>query len=347
MFTLRLNYRLQIYTLLYTRVETTRVTSQHWNTLSDNISALKHEYFFSHPEAALTTSVPLPSEQSSTPQKEPRENSGSGFCSPPPSPHLLREAARGAAHPPLTLPTIPTRIPRRRGRAGYRPPPHESRLEQPPHRLHARKETPLISPPPALHSAARLNLTRTACRCTAQSPPRLQRDGATATDSARAREDASLPLLGRSRGHPLATPPRHVAGSGPSDWRRRHSRPLPRSRGRWLAGARRWWAAMEDGESASPPGADGGEEEDDFGYRLFPDRKKEPQSFLVRSLFTFHNRCQLMLRMTLETSKLSPGSRGLQPPRRAARRQVPGAAPLESCGGRMGPRQPRGLGVHV
>ncbi|OXB61733.1 hypothetical protein ASZ78_016919 [Callipepla squamata] len=59
---------------------------------------------------------------------------------------------------------------------------------------------------------------------------------------------------------------------------------------------------MEAGRSASPPGAEGGEEEDDFGYRLFPDRKKEPQSFLVRSLFTFHNRCQLMLRMTLETS---------------------------------------------
>ncbi|XP_010705715.1 mitochondrial inner membrane protease ATP23 homolog isoform X3 [Meleagris gallopavo] len=46
---------------------------------------------------------------------------------------------------------------------------------------------------------------------------------------------------------------------------------------------------MEDGKSTSPPGADGGEEEDDLGYRLFPDRKKEPQSFLVRSLFTFHN----------------------------------------------------------
>lgn len=104
---------------------------------------------------------------------------------------------------------------------------------------------------------------------------------------------------------------------------------------------------MEDGKSTSPPGADGGEEEDDLGYRLFPDRKKEPQSFLVRSLFTFHNRCQVMLRMTLETSKLSPGPRGLQPSRRAARRQVPGAAPLESCGGRMGPRQLRGLGVHV
>ncbi|XP_015136890.1 mitochondrial inner membrane protease ATP23 homolog isoform X1 [Gallus gallus] len=47
---------------------------------------------------------------------------------------------------------------------------------------------------------------------------------------------------------------------------------------------------MEDGKTASPPGAEGGEEEDDFGYRLFPDRNKEPQSFLVRSLFTFHNR---------------------------------------------------------
>lgn len=59
---------------------------------------------------------------------------------------------------------------------------------------------------------------------------------------------------------------------------------------------------MEDGKTASPPGAEGGEEEDDFGYRLFPDRNKEPQSFLVRSLFTFHNRCQVMLRMTLETN---------------------------------------------
>lgn len=59
---------------------------------------------------------------------------------------------------------------------------------------------------------------------------------------------------------------------------------------------------MAAGGGAAPPGG-GEEEEDDLGYRLFPDRKKKPQGFLVRSLFTFHNRCQLMLRMSLETSK--------------------------------------------
>ncbi|KAM6287840.1 mitochondrial inner membrane protease ATP23 homolog isoform 2-T2 [Spheniscus humboldti] len=62
---------------------------------------------------------------------------------------------------------------------------------------------------------------------------------------------------------------------------------------------------MEPGEAAPSPAAEEkgrGEEDDDFGYRLFPDRNKKPQSFLVRSLFTFHNRCQLMLRMTLDTN---------------------------------------------
>ncbi|XP_051464447.1 mitochondrial inner membrane protease ATP23 homolog isoform X2 [Apus apus] len=61
---------------------------------------------------------------------------------------------------------------------------------------------------------------------------------------------------------------------------------------------------MEQGEAAAPAAekVGEGEEEDDFGYRLFPDRNKKPQSFLVRSLFTFHNRCQLMLRMTLDTN---------------------------------------------
>ncbi|KFQ40774.1 Mitochondrial inner membrane protease ATP23 [Mesitornis unicolor] len=60
---------------------------------------------------------------------------------------------------------------------------------------------------------------------------------------------------------------------------------------------------MEQGEAAAPVTEErSGEEEDDFGYRLFPDRDKKPQSFLARSLFTFHNRCQLMLRMTLETN---------------------------------------------
>lgn len=78
-----------------------------------------------------------------------------------------------------------------------------------------------------------------------------------------------------------------------------------------------------EGGAGPPGGAE--EEEDDLGYRLFPDRKKKPQSFLVRSLFTFHNRCQLMLRMSLETSKgpePTPGSagsgRGLRQGRRGA-----------------------------
>lgn len=68
-----------------------------------------------------------------------------------------------------------------------------------------------------------------------------------------------------------------------------------------------------DGAEAAAPAAEekaGEEEEDDLGYRLFPDRNKKPQSFLVRSLFTFHNKCQLMLRMTLDTSKRFPAGPG-------------------------------------
>ncbi|NXX15519.1 ATP23 protease, partial [Podargus strigoides] len=57
---------------------------------------------------------------------------------------------------------------------------------------------------------------------------------------------------------------------------------------------------MEQGEIAPPSAEEKGKEEDDLGYRLCPDQNKKSQSFLVRSLFTFHNRCQLMLRMTLD-----------------------------------------------
>lgn len=93
---------------------------------------------------------------------------------------------------------------------------------------------------------------------------------------------------------------------------------------------------MEQGEAAPPAAEEKGEEEDDFGYRLFPDRNKKPQSFLVRSLFTFHNRCQLMLRMTLDTSKRFPGGRGPGP--------GPGAA--EGAPGRTGGiRVPRWNGL--
>lgn len=81
---------------------------------------------------------------------------------------------------------------------------------------------------------------------------------------------------------------------------------------------------MEQGEAGSSPlaGEKAGEEEDDFGYRLFPERKKPPQSFLVRSFFTFHNKCQLMLRMTLETSKLPRTLEGLS--QALAQRERPG-----------------------
>lgn len=66
---------------------------------------------------------------------------------------------------------------------------------------------------------------------------------------------------------------------------------------------------MEEGGAASPLATEEKvekEEEDDLGYRLFPERNKNPQSFLVRSLFTYHNKCQVMLRMTLETSRCFP-----------------------------------------
>lgn len=97
---------------------------------------------------------------------------------------------------------------------------------------------------------------------------------------------------------------------------------------------------MERGGEAAAEGkaAEGREEEedggDDFGYRLFPDRNKKPQSFLARSLFTFHNRCQLMLRMTLDTSKRFPPTPGPAPLR------CPGWIPGCLCGGGGGPCPP-------
>lgn len=56
---------------------------------------------------------------------------------------------------------------------------------------------------------------------------------------------------------------------------------------------------------ASPRSAE--EDEDDFGYGLFPDRRRgegsRPRSFLYKSLFTFHHKCQVMLRIALDGSE--------------------------------------------
>ncbi|XP_062838591.1 mitochondrial inner membrane protease ATP23 homolog isoform X2 [Anolis carolinensis] len=48
------------------------------------------------------------------------------------------------------------------------------------------------------------------------------------------------------------------------------------------------------------------EEEDDFGYGLFPERsrseKKPPKNFVYKSLFTFNYKCQVMLKIALENN---------------------------------------------
>ncbi|XP_051886739.1 mitochondrial inner membrane protease ATP23 homolog isoform X2 [Pristis pectinata] len=46
------------------------------------------------------------------------------------------------------------------------------------------------------------------------------------------------------------------------------------------------------------------EQEEDYGYRLFPERKsgKEKKGLLGESLFTFNHKCQLMLKVALDTS---------------------------------------------
>lgn len=102
---------------------------------------------------------------------------------------------------------------------------------------------------------------------------------------------------------------------------------------------------MAAGGGAAPPGG-GEEEEDDLGYRLFPDRKKKPQGFLVRSLFTFHNRCQLMLRMSLETSKGRERPQGAAGGARGGREEmVPvrgGSGHWDGLPGGRGGHRPRG-----
>lgn len=59
------------------------------------------------------------------------------------------------------------------------------------------------------------------------------------------------------------------------------------------------------------------EKEDDFGYGLIQDRRrgeaKQEKSFLHNSLFSFNYKCQLMLKIALNTSKCrSPLGRAKQ-----------------------------------
>lgn len=46
------------------------------------------------------------------------------------------------------------------------------------------------------------------------------------------------------------------------------------------------------------------QKDEDYGYGLFPKRKegKYKKGSLGESLFTFHNKCQVMLHFALETS---------------------------------------------
>lgn len=46
--------------------------------------------------------------------------------------------------------------------------------------------------------------------------------------------------------------------------------------------------------------------EDDYGYHLFPERNKDKQkNFLIESLFTFNNKCRIMLKFATDTSEYS------------------------------------------
>lgn len=46
-------------------------------------------------------------------------------------------------------------------------------------------------------------------------------------------------------------------------------------------------------------------EEEDYGYGLFPDRKtdKYKKGSLGENVFTFNNKCQVMLHFAMETSE--------------------------------------------
>ncbi|XP_037743600.1 mitochondrial inner membrane protease ATP23 homolog isoform X2 [Chelonia mydas] len=58
---------------------------------------------------------------------------------------------------------------------------------------------------------------------------------------------------------------------------------------------------MDRSEPPPPEVAEG----EDFGYRLFPERRSEakpPRSFLATSLFTFNHKCRVMLKIALDTS---------------------------------------------
>lgn len=47
------------------------------------------------------------------------------------------------------------------------------------------------------------------------------------------------------------------------------------------------------------------QQEEDYGYNLFPDRSKEKYSkgSIAETLFTFNHKCQVMLQFALDTSK--------------------------------------------
>lgn len=47
------------------------------------------------------------------------------------------------------------------------------------------------------------------------------------------------------------------------------------------------------------------QEDDDYGYNLFPDRNtgKFKKGSIGESLFTFNHKCQVMLQLAMETSK--------------------------------------------
>ncbi|XP_019370173.1 PREDICTED: mitochondrial inner membrane protease ATP23 homolog [Gavialis gangeticus] len=55
-------------------------------------------------------------------------------------------------------------------------------------------------------------------------------------------------------------------------------------------------------EAPEPPSPQAAEEDDDFGYRFFPERHKAPRHSVSRSIFPEHKRCRARLQLALETS---------------------------------------------
>ncbi|XP_062990875.1 mitochondrial inner membrane protease ATP23 homolog isoform X2 [Elgaria multicarinata webbii] len=62
---------------------------------------------------------------------------------------------------------------------------------------------------------------------------------------------------------------------------------------------------MASEQPQQPESGVSGEDEDDFGYGLFPERRRgeaKNPAFLYKSVFTYNNKCQIMLKFALDSN---------------------------------------------